>query len=291
VDIIDRVPTTDIAALRKDPSVVISEGVGNRPFFVWIDSRRDLSPHVWNNDGTPAWPNPLRNWKVRKALSLGINRQGIVDRVFEGSAVVATQLLPEGFYGYNEDLKPEPYDPARAKQLLAEAGYPDGFKVDIHGTSGGYLNDAKVIEAVAQMWTQIGIKTGVITNPKSVFFGKITKNMENSLAIRTHSVASGEPSVQLKIQVHTSPQKGSQFCCQPTGISNPRVDALIEEGLVTVDKDKREKLFKEAIGIAVKDVGIAPLYFESYAWASRPGIKYRTRLDGFNMAEDVLRTK
>ena len=136
VDIIDRVPTADISGLRKDPKVVISEGIGNRPWFVWIDMRRDLTPYVFNNDGTPAWPNPLRDWKVRKALSLAINRQAIVDRVFEGSAVIATQLLPEGFYGYNDDLKPEPYDPARAKQLLAEAGFPDGFKVTLHSTSG-----------------------------------------------------------------------------------------------------------------------------------------------------------
>lgn len=290
VDIIDRVPTTDIQGLIKDPKIVVSSGTGNRPFYLWLDSRRDLSPFVWNNDGTPAWPNPLRDWKVRKALSLAINRQGIVDRVFEGSAVVGTQLLPEGFYGYNADLKPEPYDPGKAKALLAKAGYPDGFKVTLHSSSGGYLNDTGVAEAVAQMWSQVGIKTDVVLNPKQVFFSKITGKMNNSLAIRTYSVASGEPSIQLKAVVHTGPLKGTEFCCQPTGMSNPRTDALIKEAIITVDKDKREQLFKDAIGIAVNDVGIAPLYFEVYTWASRPGLKYTTRLDGYNLAINVLKS-
>ena len=290
VDIIDRVPTADLSGLKKDPKVVISEGIGNRPWFVWIDMRRDLTPYVFNNDGTPAWPNPLRDWKVRKALSLAINRQAIVDRVFEGSAVIATQLLPEGFYGYNDDLKPEPYDPARAKQLLAEAGFPDGFKVTLHSTSGGYLNDAKVAEAVTQMWTQAGIKTDLVLNPKQIFFSQHTRKFNYSLGIRSHSVASGEPSVQLKVQVHTNPIKGTQFCCTPTGYSNPRTDALIEEALITVDSAKREQLFKDVIGITVNDLGIVPLYFEANAWASRPGLKYKTRLDGFSLAESVDRT-
>ena len=290
VDIIDQVPTTDIPSLKKDPKVVISAGTGNRPFYMWLDSRRDLSPYVWNNDGSPAWPNPLRDWKVRKALSRAINRQGIVDRVFEGSATVGTQLLPEGFYGYNEDLLPEPYEPDTAKKLLAEAGYPDGFKVTLHSTTGGYLNDVKVTESIAQMWTQVGVKTEVVLNPKQVFFSKITGAMNNSAAVRTYSVASGEPSIQLKAVVHTGPIKGTVYCCQPTGMSNPRSDAAIEEAIVTIDRDKREKLFKEAIGIAVNDYGILPIYFEVYTWASRPGIKYIPRLDGFSMAIDVVAT-
>ncbi len=290
VDIIDLVPTTDISGLKKDPKVVISEGIGNRPWFIWMDARRDLTTHVWNNDGTPAWPNPLRIWKVRKALSLAINRQAIVDRVFEGSAAIATQLLPEGFYGYNEDLKPEPYDPARAKRLLAEAGYPDGFKVTLHSTTGGYLNDARVAEAVTQMWTQAGIKTELVLKPKQIFYTEHTRPMNFSLGIRSHSVASGEPSVQLIAKVHTNPIEGTVYASFPTGYSNPRTDALIEEALVTVDSAKREKLFKDVIGIAINDVAIAPLYFEANAWASRQGLKYETRLDGFSLAESVERT-
>ena len=290
VDIIDEVPTTDLASLAKDPDVVINQGQGNRPFFIWFDSRRDLTPYVWNNDGTPAWPNPLRDWKVRKALSLAINRQAIVDRVFNGAAFIATQFLPEGFYGYNDTLMPEPYDPALAKQLLAEAGFPDGFKVALHGATGGYLNDAKVAETITQFWTQVGVKTDLRLMPKQIYYSKHTKPMNYSLGIRSHSIASGEPSVQLKVQVHTNPVPESRFRSWPSGSSNPRTDALIEEALVTVDSAKREKLFAEAIGIAVRDVAIAPIYFGTNTWATRKGLKYRTRLDGFNMAEEVSRT-
>ena len=140
------------------------------------------------------------------------------------------------------------------------------------------------------MWTQVGVKTEVVLNPKQVFFSKITGAMNNSTAVRTYSVASGEPSIQLKAVVHTGPIKGTVYCCQPTGMSNPRADAAIEEAIVTIDRDKREQLFKDAIGIAIKDYGIVAIYFEKYTWASRPGIKYITRLDSFSMAIDVVAT-
>jgi peptide/nickel transport system substrate-binding protein len=287
VDVIDKVPTADIPALNDNPQVVVNAGTSNRPFYLWLDSRRDLSPYVFDNDGTPVWPNPLRDWTVRKAISLAINREGIVDRVFGGSAVVATQLLPPGFYGYNDDLQPEPYDPDEAKRLLAAAGYPDGFRVTLHTTTGRYVNDSKVGEAIAQMLTQVGITTELVTEPANVFLGQRTLNMDNSVAIRTYSIASGEPSIQLKAVVHTNPIADTEYCCQPTGMSNPRTDALIEEALKTVDRAKREELFSEAIGIAVEDVGIAPLYFEVYAWASRAGLETTPRLDGLNLAESV----
>ena len=289
VDVINNAPTVDVPDLEKDPNIVVSAGQGNRPWYLWMDSRRDIAPDVLDNDGKPIWPNPLRDWKVRKAISKAINRQAIVDRVFEGSAVATSQLLPEGFYGFNEELKVEPYDPEGAKKLLAEAGFPDGFRLTVHGAVGGQPNDAKVIEAVAQMLTQVDLETSVRTYPASTFFSKTAK-WEFGFAVRTYSVASGEPSIQLKAVVHTGPIKGTKFCCQPTGMSNPRTDALIEEAIVTIDKDKREQLFKDAIGIAVRDVGIAPLYFQFNTWASRKGLKYITRLDAFDLADNVVKT-
>ena len=289
IDIMDTVPTTDLPTLKKDPKFTVSEGPGNRPFYMWLDSRRHQTQYVTDNDGKPLAQNPLRDWRVRAALSKAINRVAIVERVFEGSASPSMQLLPDGFYGFNTDLKVAgEYDPNAAKKLLAEAGFPNGFRTVLHGTSGRYINDAKVLEAIAQMWTQVGVKTEVNTSPAQVFFERAAK-MDYSTAIRTYSVATGEPSVQLKAIVHTNNIPGSVFCCSPSGYSNPRTDSIIEAALEAVDSGKREQLWKEAIGLAVKDYGIFGVYFEYYAWAAKAGLKYLVRLDGFNLAEDVTK--
>ena len=107
----------------------------------------------------------LKDVRVRKALSMAINRTAIVERVMEGVAIPAGQLLPEGFFGRSDKLKVEKYDPEGAKKLLAEAGYPNGFQVTLHGPNNRYINDAKIVEAIAQMLTRIGVKTTPDTMP------------------------------------------------------------------------------------------------------------------------------
>ena len=193
VDMIDKVPTTDIAALRKNPKVAVSQVSSNRVIFFSPDSNRHISPHVKNNDGTPAFPNPLRKWEVRKAISMAINRQAIIDRVMEGAAIPASQLLPGGFFGFNPDLKIEPYDPEGAKKLLAKVGYPDGFRLTVHSPNDRYVNDGKVTEAIAQMLTRVGIKCEVVTLSKSVYFSRGTK-LEYSFAMFSNGSDTGESS-------------------------------------------------------------------------------------------------
>ncbi len=89
--------------------------------------------------------------RVRRAISKAINRQAIADRVMEGQAIPSGQLVSEKLFGYVPGLKADAYDPEGAKKLLAEAGYPDGFNLTIHGPSGRYVNDEKIVQAVAQM--------------------------------------------------------------------------------------------------------------------------------------------
>ena len=285
VDLIDFVPPADINTLKKDSKVAVWQGPSNRPVFLHLDSNRDLSPSIMDNDGKPMWPNPTRDWRVRKAISLAVNQEAIVDKVMEGNAILATQLVPPGFFGYNEDLKPGEYDVARAKKLLAEAGYADGFQVTLNGTHDRYINDKQIVEAVAQMVSQIGIKVKVRTHPVATYY--TTANTRAfSFWLGSHSVATGEPSAQLNHLIHTT-WPGTPYCCTPRGYSNPRVDDLIEKGMVTVVDAEREKLFKEAIGIAVRDIAIIPLHYQLNTWASRPGIKYTTRIDEMTLAKNV----
>jgi peptide/nickel transport system substrate-binding protein len=135
---------------------------------------RHMEPYITANDGSPMM-NPLRDWRVRKALSLAINREAIRDRIMGGASLPTRNIVPPGFFGYVEDLEADAYDPDAAKALLAEAGYGDGFRMTIHGPNDRYINDARIIEAVAQFWTQIGITTEVDTMPRNIFFSDLIR--------------------------------------------------------------------------------------------------------------------
>jgi peptide/nickel transport system substrate-binding protein len=285
VDLIDFVPPADINQLKQDSSVTVWQGPSNRPVFLHLDSNRDMSPSIMDNEGNPLWPNPTRDWRVRKAISKAISREAIVDKVMEGNAVIATQLLPEGFFGYNGELEPETYDPEGAKELLAEAGYPDGFQITLHGTHDRYINDRQIVEAVAQMVSRIGIKVNVKTHPVATYY--TTANTRAfSFWLGSHSVATGEPSAQLNHLIHTT-WPGTPYCCTPRGYSNPRVDDIIEEAMVTVDDDARSRLFQEAIAIAVHDVAFIPLHYQLNTWASNPSVTYTDRIDEMTLAQNA----
>jgi len=146
---IDNVPPLDVSRLKTEKNVQLSSGPSNRVIYLHMDQFRENSPHITAKDGSPI-KNPLMDVRVRKAISLSINRDAIVSRVMEGIAVKAGQLLPAGFHGVSENMKPDPYDTKMAKKLMAEAGYPDGFKMTIHGPNDRYINDAKIAEALAQ---------------------------------------------------------------------------------------------------------------------------------------------
>ncbi len=171
VGIIEFVPPPDLPSLRKDPRVTLSEVVSNRSIFLLLDHSRDgPSPFVTGPDGAVLETNPLKDLRVRQALSLAINRQAIVDRVMEGAAIPTGQYLRPGSFSYVGDLPATGYQPDRARALLAEAGFPKGLRVTIHGPNDRYVNDAKIIQAVAQMWQRIGVQTTVDAMPWNTFF-------------------------------------------------------------------------------------------------------------------------
>src|SRR5829696_1692551 len=160
VQMIEGVPTADIAQLAKDKRVTLSSAVSNRIIYLHVDSNREKnSPFVTTADGKPLEANPLRDPRVRHAISKMIDRDVIVARIMEGQGVPAGQLLPEQFFGTSKTLKPDKYDPQAAKKLLADAGYPNGFGLTLHAPNNRYINDAAVAQAVAQFLSRNGIPT------------------------------------------------------------------------------------------------------------------------------------
>ena len=289
VEMIDLVPTADIARLKTDPKVVLSQGVSNRVIYLHLDHDRDDSPFVTGTGGK----NPLKDVRVRRAISKAINRPAIVEKVMEGIAIPAGQLLPEGFFGVSPNLKAEAYDPEGAKKLLADAGWGGGFGLTLHGPNDRYINDAKIAQAIGQMLARIGIKTKIETMPKSVYFSRASrggpnKTPEFSFILVGWGAGTGEASSPMKSLLHTY-DKSRGFGASNRGrYSNAEVDKIVEDALATVDDAKREALLQKATEIAIDDLGIIPLHYQVNTWATRPGLAYTPRTDEASIIMNVV---
>ncbi|HUS96722.1 MAG TPA: ABC transporter substrate-binding protein, partial [Hyphomicrobiaceae bacterium] len=288
VDVIEGVPTTDISRLKKDKRLQLSSGISNRVIYLHIDHQRDDSPYVKAVGGGPI-KNPLKDARVRKAISMAINRKAIVDRVMEGVAIPAGQLLPAGFYGVSKKLKPVAYNLNGAKKLLKEAGHEKGFELTIHGPNDRYINDAKIAEAIGQMLTRLGLKMKVETMTRSVFFKQASRGGPDnspkfSFILVGWGAGTGEASSPLKSLLHTY-DKARGFGASNRGrYSNAAVDKALEEALATVDDKKREALLAKATEIAINDGGIIPLHYQVNTWAAKKGISYKARTDERTLA-------
>ena len=164
----------------EDPNFTVSTIPADRLIYI-IPGNKHIEPFITDAEGNPMVPNPLRDWRVRKALSLSINREAIRDRIMGGAALPAKNIVPPGFFGYVEGLEADPYDPEQAQALLTEAGYADGLNITLHGPNDRYINDARILEAVAQMWSRVGITTEVDAMPRNVFFSRLIRGDELSM--------------------------------------------------------------------------------------------------------------
>ena len=282
---IENVPTADIARIAKSTDLTLYRTVSHRLMYIHLDGNRDRSPFVTGKDGKPLDKNPLKDVRVRRAISKAINRQALVERVMEGAAVTTGQLMPEGMFGYTSALKPEPYDVEGAKKLLAEAGYPDGFAMTLHAPNDRYVNDEQIAQAIAQLLARVGIVTRVEAMPSSVYFTRASK-LEFSFMLLGWAADTAEVSSPLKALLATfSPQKGMGTANRGR-YSNTKMDEALTQALAIVDDAKRERLLQQATEIAVSDLGIIPLYHQHNLWAARKGVTYAPRTDERTLAHE-----
>lgn len=287
VQIIDAVPTSDIARIRKEPHIAISEATSLRSIYLRTDFRSDApSPYVFGPNGEKLDRNPLLDHRVREALSIAINRQGIADRIMSGAAVPTGQFMPPGTYGYAPDIKPPPYDPARAKALLAEAGFPNGLTIQLNASNDRYVNDAQIAQTIGQMWSRVGVKTQVDTVPFAVNAQRSARR-DFSVTLGGWSNSTGEPSSGLRGLLGTRDVSRGWGTVNQAGYSSAEYDRLVEQGLVTVDDEKREQLWQQAVRVAVRDVAWIPLHTQVNVWAMRDNLKHTPRADEMTRAMDV----
>jgi peptide/nickel transport system substrate-binding protein len=279
VDLVENFPPTEAPSLEKKKGFKVIGRPSSRTVFLEIDSNQDQSPFVTDKQGKPLSKNPLKDVRVRDAISKAINRDAIVDKVMLGLAEPANQLIGKGWYSYNSEIKDEPYDPERAKELLSEAGYPDGFGLTIHAPNDRYVNDEKIAQAVAQMLARIGLKMKVETMPKSVYFGRLNKREFSLAMIGWDNALTGSSMMSLSAAFHTYDKAQGYGTWNGGGYSNPEFDKAIEQASITFDLKEHEALLKKAMKILMDDQGAIPLHSQYTIFGAIDGVDYSPRVD------------
>ena len=274
VDLIDGVPPLSVTQLENNKNISVFKRASDRIIYFFAN-QRGPTKYLTDNSGAPLKVNPLSDLRVRKAISKGIDRQAIFSRVMDGLAEPSGQTVPKGWFGYNSKIQVEKYDPEGAKRLLANAGYPDGFGITIHGPNNRYVNDSKICQAVGQMLSRIGLKVEVDTMPKSAYFPKINvkKGVEFSFGLlgwgNTPYPASGHLGL-----MHC--KKGNY---NRSGYCNSEYDRLIDDAVSTVDDGERERKEMKAVKLAMEELAVIPLHVQYTISAGKKGIKYLPRAD------------
>jgi peptide/nickel transport system substrate-binding protein len=284
LDLIEHVPPADLKRIRQEKRLRVIETTSWRTLMLHVDQYREVPPGISGPDGKPLATNPMKDLRVRQALSLAISRDALAKRVMEGLAVPASNIVSPGIFGHDKNLPALPYDPARAKQLLAEAGYPRGFRMTLAGPNNRYINDEQVLQSVAQLFSRIGIQTRVEAAPMSVYLARVRRE-ETSVSLLGWGSFAADLALRSLIATR-DPDKG--YGTWNWGrYSNGRVDERVTRALASVDREERESLAREANALTIRDLGIIPLYHQVVSWGMRNGIDYLPRTDEFTLAQYV----
>lgn len=288
VDAIENVPTADVARLASDRRFKVDKQVSWRTIFWHMDQYRDVTPFATDRSGKPLAKNPFKDPRVRLAVSKAINRDAIVSRVMEGLAIPASNLVSPGIFGYNPAIKVEAYDPGGAKQLLAAAGYPEGFMLTIHAPNNRYVNDARIAETVAALLSRVGITTRVQTLPWASYLPHARAG-EYTMALVGWGSTLGDSTI--KNHLGTLDEKKGYGAWNFGRYSNREVDRQLEHDFTRFDDKAREEAAKAVAALALKDHPVIPMHHEIVSWAMKKGISYPGRVDQFTFAFQFERSK
>ncbi|MBL0424932.1 ABC transporter substrate-binding protein [Ramlibacter alkalitolerans] len=283
VDLVEDPPTDDLERLKKDPKLNVVAKASNRIIYVALDQNGEQTPGIQGTNGK----NPLLDKRVREAMSLAIDREALVDRVMGGIATPAAQLLPLPMLGASKKLATAAKaDPEKAKALLKAAGYPDGFTLVLGSPNGRYINDSKVAQTLAAMWTRIGIKTTVDATAPPVFFKK-RDSYAFSAYMAGWGTATGEMSNTLNSLLVTPNKEKGVGTTNRSRYSNKAMDKLVEDSADLMDPAQRSDMLAKASEMAMADFAMLPIHFEHSVWAMKKGIEFAGRADQQTMVQYV----
>lgn len=256
VDFIAPVPPNDMQRIDKNPNVDLVTMSGTRIITLQLNQKR-----------VPQF----KDKRVRQAIVYAINNEGIVKKIMRGFGTAAAQQSPKGYVGHVASLKPR-YDLKKAKQLMKDAGYADGFSVSMMAPNNRYVNDAKIAEAAASMLAKINIKVDLTTMPKAQYWPKFDERAADIMMIGWHSDT--EDSSNFSEFLTLCENKESGYGQYNSGnYCNKEVDDLIIASQGETNEAKRAEMLQKVEKILYDDAAFVPLHWQDLAWAARKGVK------------------
>jgi len=265
IDVMNYVSSADYLALASDPDIETFIGDSVYVMNLQLD-QRDETPKVRAKGGGKLDKNPFQDPKVREAIDLAIDRDTMVEIVLEGLGTPANQMMPDGFFGSSKKIPAPEYDPEKAKQLLADAGYPDGFEMDLYCTSDRLPGDGAICEGLGQMFSQVGIDTNVNAISKSVYFPAQARK-EYSAFMNGWGTLTGEASYTLGSLAHSPNEEVKMGAFNRIEYHNPDVDKLMQAGAKELDADMRRAYFEEAMEKTMADRAYISIVVLQTVWA------------------------
>ncbi len=288
VDLIDNVTPDQLVELRSRNDVLLSSCDTSRVWYLYFDQASETSPWITDRAGAPLATNPLRNPLVRRAISLAIDRDFIANQIMAGQARPVGDIAGPGVFGANPAARADPYDPAAARALLAEAGYPDGFRIVLHGSRDRSFNGPAAVRAIALMLNAIGIVCHAEAIAGRDYYARASRG-EFCMGLSGWGSVTGETSYSLRMLLATRDPARGMGGVNRGGYSNPEFDALVAEALGTLDDTARRSLLERASALAMADRAIVPIVTRTATWATKRGLAYQARADGATLAMGTRR--
>lgn len=277
VDFINPVPIQDVARLQSNADVDVIQGIEAR--VIMLGFPHEAEALKYSSDVTDA--NPFADVRVRQAVAHAINVPAILQTIMRGNAEEVSQLVSPAMNGYSDSLAARPaYDPDRARALLAEAGYADGFSFGLKCPNNRYLNDEAVCQAVTGMLAQVGVTATLDAMPVQNYWPELrADNYDMYLLGWSPGTFDAEHPIRFLASTPNSEKKLGSW--NFGGFSSARVDELLPMIQSEIDADKRQAMVDEAHKILQDEVAYVPMYVQPLVWGVRSNIELTQRPDNF----------
>ncbi|MCC9648020.1 ABC transporter substrate-binding protein [Rubrivivax sp. JA1029] len=273
--VVDPAPR-DVPRLRSTPGVKIVDGPENRVLFIGMDQQRDELLY-----GSEKRRNPFKDVRVRRALYHAIDIETLKTKLMNGQSVPTGGITPSPLGSYNDPAIESrlPFDLAKARALLAEAGYANGFEVTLDCPNNRYVNDEEICLALAQMWAKVGVKLRVNAMPRAVYFPKLEK-FDTSLYMLGWGGAITDAEVTITPVLRAPGEKGVG-AFNYGRVKNDRFEELAKASSAEPDPKKREDLVKAALREYTQQAHLLPLHRQVIPWAARTNVDVVHRADNW----------
>jgi len=267
----------DLNRLRSTPGVQVIDGPENRLVFIGMDQSRDKLLY----GRVPGDKNPFKDLRVRRALYQAIDIETLRSKLMSGQSLPTGGLTPSSLASFDDPALQTrlPFDLAAARQLMAQAGYAQGFEVTLDCPNNRYVNDEKICTALAAMWAQLKIKVRVNAMPRVQYFPKLEK-YDTSLFLYGWG-GSLTDAESILTPVFRSRGEQGVGTYNFGGFVNERADAAAARSSVEPDPAKREALIRTALTELREQVNVIPLHRQVIPWAARQGVSVVHRPDNW----------